>query len=126
MRHNSDHRREAEERWGGSPEYAESVRRTSSYTEADWERIDADNDAIYQGLLQLMREGVAASSEPARLLATRHREHISKWFYPCSPEIHAGLGQMYVSDMRFKEQIDQAGEGLAEYLSEAIAANSAG
>ena len=56
-------------------------------------------------------------------LAEAHKDHISKWFYDCSPEIHAGLGQMYVSDLRFKKNIDSEGEGLAQYLSDAIAAN---
>jgi hypothetical protein len=55
-------------------------------------------------------------------VAERHRGHISKWFYQCSPEIHAGLGQMYVVDHRFTENIDKAKPGLAQYTSDAIAA----
>jgi len=56
-------------------------------------------------------------------LAEEHRAHITKWFYDCTPEIHAGLGSMYVTDSRFKDNIDKAGDGLAQYLSDAIAAN---
>ena len=51
-----------------------------------------------------------------------HREHISRWFYDCSPEIHAGLGQMYIADQRFADNIDKSGEGLSAYLSAVIAA----
>lgn len=50
---------------------------------------------------------------------------LSKCLYECSPEIHAGLGAMYVADPRFRETIDRAGAGLAAYMSEAIAANAA-
>ena len=59
-------------------------------------------------------------------VAERHRAHISKWFYDCSPEIHRGLGQMYVADPRFTRNIDKAGPGLAQYMSAAIAANAGG
>jgi hypothetical protein len=68
-----------------------------------------------------MHEGVPAESPPAIQVAERHRAHISRWFYDCSREIHAGLGQMYVADVRFAKNIDKHGEGLAAYMSDAIA-----
>ncbi len=37
-----------------------------------------------------------------------------------SPEAFGGLGQLYVADERFKKNIDQFGEGLAEFLSKAM------
>ena len=66
--------------------------------------------------------GITPDSEEAGQLVDAHRAHISKWFYECTPEIHAGLGAVYVTDPRFKEKIDRAGEGLAESLSNAITA----
>ena len=41
-------------------------------------------------------------------------------FYTCTKEILAGLGQMYVLDERFRENIDQNGRGTAEFASQAI------
>ena len=35
-------------------------------------------------------------------------------------EAHAGVAQMYVCDERFKEYYDKHGEGLAEFLRDAI------
>ena len=119
------YRDEAEERWGHTPEYAESTRRVASYTKRDWLEIQQEADAINQGLIDLMAADVPPESEQATALAEQHREHITKWFYECTPEIHAGLGRMYVSDPRFKKSIDEAGEGLAEFMSAAIAANAA-
>ena len=58
-------------------------------------------------------------------MAERHRAYISKWFYECSPEIHRGLGEMYVADPRFTRNIDRAAPGLAQYMSAAIAAGTA-
>ena len=52
-----------------------------------------------------------------------HRLLIDRWFYPCSIEMHKGLGAMYVADPRFTENLDKLGEGYAQYLSDAIAAS---
>lgn len=41
-------------------------------------------------------------------------------FYHCTDDILAGLGQMYVCDERFKNNIDSHGEGTAEFVAEAI------
>jgi len=113
---------EAESRWGDTSTYQESIRRTRSYKEEDWETIRAEIEGIYGGLVALMDDGVSTDAPRTRSLVDDHRAHISRWYYDCSPEIHRGLGQMYAADPRFKKNIDASGEGLADYLSEAIAA----
>ena len=115
---------EAKERWGESDAFKQSVQRTSGYTKDDWVTIGAENDAINQSFLALMAADTPADDPAAMDVAEQHRAHITKWYYDCSIEIHAGLGQMYTADVRFKENIDKAGEGLAEYMSAAIAANA--
>ncbi|HEX9854626.1 MAG TPA: MerR family transcriptional regulator [Acidimicrobiia bacterium] len=120
----AEHEQEAEERWGGTDAYKESVSRTDSYTKQDWLQHQEEAVAINEGLLALMAGKVPAESAAAMDLAERHRAHISKWFYDCTPEIHAGLGLTYVADERFAKNIDKAGEGLAAFLSAAIAANA--
>lgn len=40
--------------------------------------------------------------------------------YHYSPEAFAGLGQMYVNDLRFTKNIDQFGEGLSAFLAQAM------
>ncbi|MEA3502363.1 MAG: TipAS antibiotic-recognition domain-containing protein [Actinomycetota bacterium] len=113
---------EAQERWGSTDAYAESARRTSTYAPRDWRRRRSEADDLDQRFLALIDAGVAADSEEAAALVDAHRAHITKWFYACSPEIHAGLGTMYAADGRFTSNIDKAGEGLAGYLSAAIEA----
>ncbi len=58
-------------------------------------------------------------------LAERHRLHIDRWFYPCGHQMHVGLGEMYVSDPRFRENYDRREAGLAEFVAAAIRANAA-
>jgi DNA-binding transcriptional MerR regulator len=120
-----EHAEEAKERWGATDAYAESARRTGSYTAEDWRRVSAEADEVNQGFLQLIADGTPADSTKAAALADAHRAYITKWFYACTPEIHAGLGSMYVADERFRANIDKAGNGLAAYQSAAIAARYA-
>ena len=51
------------------------------------------------------------------------RQFITDHFYPCTPEILAGLGEMYTADERFRRNIDKAGgDGTAEFVAKAIRA----
>lgn len=116
---------EAKDRWGHTPEYAESERRTKQYSPEDWKRLNEEQSAIYAEAFALMSAGTPATSSEARAVATRHRESIDRWFYPCSPKMHAALADMYEADDRFRANIDKHGEGLTPFLSAAIRANAA-
>jgi DNA-binding transcriptional MerR regulator len=120
----AQHEPEARERWGDTDAYRESTRRTARYTKADWEQLGREADEINAALVELMEGDIPTDGTEAMDLAELHRAHISKWFYDCTPKIHAGLGQMYLADARFTENIDKAAPGLARYLSDAIAANA--
>ena len=116
---------EAEQRWGGTEAYAESQRRTAGYTKEDWKRMRAevaDWGARYDAL---MAAGEEPTGEAAMNMAEEHRQHIGTWFYDCPYEMHQGLGEMYVSDERFKAFYDTMRPGLAEHLRDAINANAA-
>ena len=121
-----EHAEEAKERWGGTDAYAECARRTGSYTADDWQRVSGEADKANRGFLRLIADGTPADSTKAAALVDAHRVYITKCFYECTPEIHAGLGSMYVADERFRANIDKAGDGLAAYQSAAIAARYAG
>jgi DNA-binding transcriptional MerR regulator len=116
---------EVEERWGETDAYRESRRRTSSYTKDDWLRIKAEGADVERRFAEAMRSGLAADSEQAMDVAEEHRQHISRWFYDCPPEMHAGLGRMYVEDERFTAHYEQIAPGLAQYVSTAVQANAA-
>ncbi|MEU9894328.1 MerR family transcriptional regulator [Streptomyces phaeochromogenes] len=120
-----EHAEEAERRWGGTETYAESQRRAARYTKDDWKRMQAEVASWGERYDTLMEAGESATGERAMDMAEEHRQHISQWFYDCSYEIHRGLGEMYVSDERFKEFYDSMRPGLAEHLRAAITANAA-
>jgi DNA-binding transcriptional MerR regulator len=116
---------EVRRRWGGTQAYEESTRRTKAYTPQDWSRIKAEGGEIEEGLAELLRQGVPAGDPAARDLAEQHRGHIDRWFYPCPHEMHAALGETYVSDPRLRAHYDERQAGLAVFVRDAIAANAA-
>jgi MerR family transcriptional regulator, thiopeptide resistance regulator len=115
---------EVEERWGDTDAYRETRRRTTAYTKHDWLTIKAEAAAITQAFAAARASGVAAHSAEAMDIAERHREHIRRWFYDCRPEMHRGLGEMYVADERFAANYDSLAPGLAAYVRDAFAANA--
>ncbi|MFA9380014.1 MAG: MerR family transcriptional regulator [Acetanaerobacterium sp.] len=109
---------EVKQRWGSTDAYTESTKRTASYNKEDWRRITEESDAIYDGFAAQMGGG-PASPAVAQLVAD-WQAHITAHFYECTNEILAGLGEMYVSDPRFTENIDKRKSGLAQFMSDAI------
>jgi MerR family transcriptional regulator, thiopeptide resistance regulator len=116
---------EVEERWGRTDAYRESQRRTASCSKEDWLRVKAEGEDVERRFAEALRSGVPADSEQAMDLAEEHRQQISRNFYDCPPEMHAGLGRMYVEDERFTAHYEQIAPGLAQYVSTAVQANAA-
>jgi len=120
-----DHAEEAERRWGETDSYKESNRRVSKYTKEDWLTLKAEAEEVQNRLAAAFEAGLAPDSEEAMAAAEAHRQHISRWFYECTYEIHRGLTDMYVSDERFRSNYDTQTPGLAAYIKEAAHANAA-
>jgi MerR family transcriptional regulator, thiopeptide resistance regulator len=119
-----EHDAEVEQRWSGEL-IDESRRRTASYGKEQWKQALAEGGAVATGLAELMAAGAPASSDAAMDLAEQHRLHIDRWFYPCSHEVHVGLGEGYVADPRFNAFYEKIAPGLAVYVRDAIVANAA-
>jgi DNA-binding transcriptional MerR regulator len=119
-----DHAEEAERRWGETDSYKESNRRVSKYTKEDWLQLKAEAEETQNRLAAAFEAGLAPDSEEAMGAAEAHREHISRWFYECTYEIHRGLTDMYVSDERFRSNYDTQAPGLAAYIRAAAHANA--
>ena len=119
-----DHAEEAERRWGETDSYKESQRRVSKYGKEDWQRLKAEEEEIRASLAAAFEAGLAPDSEEAMAAAEDHRQHISRWFYDCSYEMHRGLTDMYVSDERFRSHYDTQTPGLAAFIRDAAHANA--
>jgi hypothetical protein len=120
----SQYEAEAKERWGSTDAYRESARRTKQYTKAQWQEIKDEAERITLDLAAVLDGGLSATDAAAMDVAERHRRHIERWFYPCGPAMHAGLGQLYVDDPRFAATYEAVRPGLAAFARDAWQANA--
>lgn len=121
--YSEDYEVEAEQRWGETPAWQQSQTRTADFSKQDWVRIKESGDDLNRRMAQAMTSGAAPSSEPAMDLAEEHH-HSIEVFYDCPYPMHRGLGDMYLSDERFKRSYDEVAPGLAQWLRDAIHANA--
>ena len=111
---------EARRKWGATDAYRESERRTGGYTAEDWQRIQAEADEIWDALAAEM--GNPPDSPHVQALVRRFQAHVTEHYYPCTDEILAGLGEMYLADERYQKNFDRRAPGFAAFLSEAFRA----
>ena len=112
---------EAQERWGKTDAWQEHAEKTKNYGKDKWNSLAADMDVIMGEFAVCMKNGDAPDAEAAQNLVKKLQSHITANYYNCTVEILHGLGQMYVADERFKNNIDKHAAGTAEFISRAIA-----
>ncbi|WP_432587684.1 MerR family transcriptional regulator [Streptomyces sp. HD1123-B1] len=115
---------EAQERWGHTDAYRESMRRYATYSKDDLLRIKAEGERLNNALAALLEAGTPPESEAAMDLAEEHRQQIVRWSYDCDYGMHTCLAEIYVADERFTATYDAIKPGLAAYLRAAILANA--
>ncbi|MCO4852783.1 MerR family transcriptional regulator [Bacillus vallismortis] len=96
----------------------ETEKRTSTYSEVDWRTIMAEFDSIYRRIAARMEHGPGDAEVQAAVGA--FRAHICHYHYNCTLDIFRGLGDVYTTDERFTDSINQYGDGLAAFLREAM------
>lgn len=115
---------EARRLWGDEA-VDKSSAHLASLSAAGQQALSADMDALFRGLAGLRAEDPrSAAAQDA--VAKFHRFLNEKTGHHYTPAAFAGLGQLYVDDERFTENIDRYGAGLAAFLAEAMAAYAQG
>ena len=112
---------ETRERYGGTAAYREHEQKTKKYTKEKWAEANDGTLAIFAEFAVCKQNGAEADSDEAQALVAKLQAHITANYYTCTDEILAGLGKMYIADERFKKNIDNHGEGTAEFAADAIA-----
>ena len=111
--------REAKSRWGKTEAYREYQEKSQGKTGA---QLQSSGDALMAVFAEIgTLRGEDPASEAAQAMVAKLQQFITDNFYTCTKQILAGLGQMYVADDRFRENIDKAGgTGTAEFVCKAI------
>ena len=111
---------EAKEKWGATSAYKEYSEKTKNYSEQRWNDLVEGMDSIMAEFAVCMRNEESPDSTEVQKLVKTLQNYITENYYLCTNEILAGLGQMYVADERFKNNIDKHADGTAEFICKAI------
>ena len=115
---NSKFDKEAQEKWGQTQAYQEYEKKHCSKQKQA--SLAEGMDLIMADFALCMKQGEAPDSQEAQCLVKKLQSYITEHYYHCTNEILAGLGQMYVADPRFQNNIDQHATGTAAFIREAI------
>ena len=115
-----NYKAEVKEKWGKTDAYKEHAENTKNYSKENWNSVNDGLMAVFADFAACVKNGEAADSEAAQDAVKKLQAYITNNFYTCTSQILAGLGQMYVQDERFRENIDKYGDGTAAFASKAI------
>ncbi len=110
---------EAQERWGSTPQYRDSLRRWSSYSEEQKEEIKQLGGEIAR---RLVTENPLAQPKDrdVQAAANEYYQYLNQYFYSCEVEFLRNLADMWVHDPRFAVNYERIREGGAEFARQAI------
>ena len=111
---------EVNARWGDTDAFREYKSKTSGYDTDKWQTVNDGLSTAFLKFSECLKSGKTADCDEVLKLVKDLQDYITKNYYTCTNEILSGLGQMYVNDERFKNNIDKCGEGTAEFVSLAI------
>lgn len=115
-----NYKNEAKERWGNTDAYKEYSQKSKGYSEEKFNALGEGMEKVLEEFAICMNSGATFDSEEAQKLVKKLQNYITENFYTCTNEILASLGQMYVADERFKNNIDKHSVGTTEFVSKAI------
>ena len=110
---------ETRERWGGTPQYAESQRKWSSYSKDQKEEIKEEGGRISMRMVTENPEALPGDSD-VQTAVGEYYAYLNKYFYSCEVEFLRGLADMWVQDPRFAVNYERIREGGAAFVREAV------
>lgn len=115
----TDYEKEVAEHWGKTDAYKEYTEKSKNMT-AEQKR-NSENGLMQQFAVFGELKAKSADSVEVQSAVKNLRQFITDNFYNCTKEILLCLGDMYISDERFKSNIDSVGgAGTAEFVQKAI------
>lgn len=86
----------------------------------DYQRWTDLDRAILDGLEQAVREGLSPEGPEGETIVSNHKQWLILSGLKYQPQIHRGLGEMYIQDQRFTDYYDKQVPGCARFLRDAI------
>lgn len=113
---------EVREKWGNTAAYKEYEARSQKHSKENQDEINMGMHRLMAEFAACKTKGIAPHDTSVQALVKQWQEYITTCYYACTKEILKGLGAMYIADERFRHNIDQHGEGTAQFMHDAICA----
>lgn len=114
----SQYEQEVRERWGNTPQYAESQRKWANYSREQKQAILAEGGQITQ---RMVADSSASADDPKVQAAVgEYFAYLNQYFYTCDVEFLRNLADMWVADQRFAANYDRIRAGGAEFVRQAV------
>lgn len=115
----SKYQAEAEERWGRTPQYAQSMKRWKSFSEAQKTAIKEKGGEITRRMVG-DDPGLSPEDPGVQTAVGDYYAYLTKYFYDCDVEFLRNLAEMWVQDPRFAQNYERIREGGAEFVRQAV------
>lgn len=111
---------EIKAKWGNTKAYQEYTQKDIAQNGGSYSEIAKELLTMFSELGELKHLTPNANEVQNKIAALQ--KFITDNYYVCTNKILSGLGEMYVGDERFKNNIDKAGgAGTADFVKQAIA-----
>jgi len=115
----SEYEEEVKQRWGNTPQYAESQRKWGSYSEEQKQALKEK-----MGEITLRMVGTDAALTPddpgVQQAVKEYFEFLNQTFYTCDLEFYRNLSSMWVEDPRFAINYERIREGGSVFVRDAV------
>ncbi|MDE6905084.1 MAG: MerR family transcriptional regulator, partial [Lachnospiraceae bacterium] len=110
---------EVKEKWGNTKAYQEYKQKDIALNGDNYSKSSNELMTIFSELGELKH--LTPNSDEVQKKISALQKYITDNYYVCTDEILCELGEMYVCDERFKNNIDKAGgDGTADFVKQAI------
>ena len=110
---------EIKAKWGNTKAYQEYKQKDIARNGSSYRKIANELLTMFSALGELRHLTPNADEVQNKIAALQ--KFITDNYYVCTNEILSGLGEMYVSDERFRNNIDKVGgDGTADFVKQAI------
>jgi len=113
------YKEEAKQRWGQTPQYAESQKKWASYSREQKQAIKKEGGKF---ALRMVTTNANAKPDDPDVQAAigEYLEYLNKYFYTCDAEFLRNLSDMWAADERFAINYERIREGGAKFLKDAV------
>lgn len=112
---NAPYREEAVATYG-----AEQIEAAEARQKGHEQELADKMNAVFFALAGANQEGVPVDADRSQEQVATLFDLMNRYVFDCSLEVFGQIGRGYVADERFKRNIDQFGEGTAQYACDAI------